>query len=190
MGDTDENVVTGSAKGATRDRILAAAEALARSAGPGNLSLDAVARDAGVSKGGLLYHFPSKARLLEALVEDFLSRFDRALRAEADSGRRDALILAYVDLFLKERRLGAPPPSGLVAALAEDPQMLDPVRRFERDFLDRIRANATDPALATLGFLAVHGIRTMELLNVRVVEEQEISEVVAWLRERLAGPRG
>ncbi len=171
----------------TRSRILAAADALARSDGPGHLSLDAVAQRAGVSKGGLLYHFPSKTKLLEALVEEFLSNFDGMLRARETDARKDVLISAYVEFFLNERRLGDPPPSGLLAALAEDPELLAPVRRYERDFLDRIRANASDPALATLAFLAVHGIRAMELLNVKVVDEEEVAEVVTWLKHRLTG---
>ena len=54
-----------------RDKILAAAEELARVAGPGNLSLDAVAARAGVSKGGLLYHFPTKAKLLKRWSSNF-----------------------------------------------------------------------------------------------------------------------
>ena len=33
------------------------------------MTLEAVARDAGVSKGGLLYHFPSKAALMNGLVQ-------------------------------------------------------------------------------------------------------------------------
>lgn len=169
----------------TRSRILDAADALARSDGPGHLSLDAVAQKAGVSKGGLLYHFPTKTRLLEALVEEFLAGFDTMLRARETDARKDVLISAYVDLFLQERRLGDPPPSGLLAALAEDPELLAPVRRYERDFLDRIRANASDPSLATFAFLAVHGIRAMELLNVKVVTEDEIAGVVNWLKQAL-----
>ena len=58
-----------------REKILAAAAAVARETGPGSVSLEAVAGRAGVSKGGLLYHFPSKARLMQALVEHYLAEF-------------------------------------------------------------------------------------------------------------------
>ncbi|TIV96394.1 MAG: TetR family transcriptional regulator, partial [Mesorhizobium sp.] len=40
----------------SREKILAAAADVAREAGPGSLSLEAVASRAGVSKGGLLYN--------------------------------------------------------------------------------------------------------------------------------------
>ena len=52
-------------KSNSREKILTAAADVAREAGPGNLSLDAVASRAGVSKGGLLYNFPSKAKLMQ-----------------------------------------------------------------------------------------------------------------------------
>ena len=59
----------------SRDRILTAAADVAREAGPGSLSLDAVASRAGVSKGGLLYNFPTKAKLMQGLVETYLKDF-------------------------------------------------------------------------------------------------------------------
>lgn len=54
----------------TRDRLLDAFEALLIEEGEKAATLDAVAALAGVSKGGLLYHFGSK----EALVEGQLAR--------------------------------------------------------------------------------------------------------------------
>lgn len=123
---------------------------------------------------------------MEALVEDFLSRFDAALSAEEKTGKPDAAIRAYVAQFTTERKCGTPPPSGLLAALAEDPGMLDPVRRYERDFLTRIRANATDPQMATLAFLAIQGIRTMELLNTQVLDRADEDALMGWLTRQLA----
>src|SRR5690242_2095382 len=48
------------APGPARDRILEAAERVVAEIGAARLTLDVVAQAAGVSKGGLLYHFPSK----------------------------------------------------------------------------------------------------------------------------------
>ena len=71
-----------------RERVLDAAESRLLAGGPAALVLDAVARDAGVSKGGLLYHFPSKTALVDGLVERMLDGFEhsQALRAQADAG--------------------------------------------------------------------------------------------------------
>jgi AcrR family transcriptional regulator len=171
-----------------RDKILDAAGELARVSGAANLSLDAVAARAGVSKGGLLYHFPTKARLLQALVESFLANFDQAIRArEADSaGAVDSLTRAYLDIIASEHLCGEPPPSGLLAALGEDPDFLAPVRRFDRSLLDRMKAGASDPVMAIIVFLTLHGMKSMQLLNVETVDSAEFEAVVARLRELIA----
>ncbi len=180
----------GPKKGA-RDKILAAAEELARVAGPGNLSLDAVAARAGVSKGGLLYHFPTKGKLLEALVENFLRSFDQTLRErEAESGGApDSLLRAYLDILVSEHLCHQPPPSGLLAALGEDPNFLAPVRRFDRRLLDRMKANATNPTIALVVFLALHGVKSMQLLNIETVDAAEFESVVAKLRELIGSAK-
>jgi AcrR family transcriptional regulator len=173
-----------------REKILVAAEELAREAGPGNLSLDAVAAKAGVSKGGLLYHFPTKAKLLAALVEQFLGAFDQNLRArEAQSGGPNSLLRAYLDILVNEHLCHKPPPSGLLAALGEDPDFLAPVRRFDRALLDRMKANASDPTNALIVFLTLQGIKSAQLLNVETIDGDEFDAVVARLRA-MAGPAG
>ncbi|ART71948.1 TetR family transcriptional regulator [Mycobacterium dioxanotrophicus] len=57
----------------SRDRILDAYEDLLAVEGERYATLDAVAAKAGVSKGGLLYHFPSKDRLAGAVCDRLLA---------------------------------------------------------------------------------------------------------------------
>lgn len=52
----------------TRDRILAALRMLLAGGGTDAATLENVAAEAGVSKGGLLYHFPSKQDLFRGLL--------------------------------------------------------------------------------------------------------------------------
>lgn len=67
-------------RGDTAGRILAAAREIVRAGGPDMLTFDAVAARVGVSKQAVLYWFPNKARLIEALVRP-------ALEAESAAGR-------------------------------------------------------------------------------------------------------
>lgn len=169
----------------TKQRLLDAAEALARRLGPANLSLDAVAAEAGVSKGGLLYHFPSKIKLMEALVAQHLSRLDASLRAQEATGLPNAVIGAYLDHFQQDCARQKPPATGLLAALAQNPELLEPVRRQERDFLERIRADATDPNFATVAFLVVQALRAMKMLGTEVMDDPETKAIVDWLTDEL-----
>lgn len=147
------------------------------------MSLDAVAERAGVSKGGLLYHFPSKTKLLEALVEAELRDFDADLAGREGQDRPDGVLTAYLAEMAARLAGKAPPPCGMLAAAAEDPSLLTPVRHYERRFLDRIRANASDPDCATVAFLAVHGLWMMQLLGLDILSPDEVRTTLA----RLAG---
>ena len=164
----------------SRQRILAAAAQVSRDVGPAHLSLDAVAQRAAVSKGGLLYHFPSKAKLLEALVEQHLSEFDAALnrKEEQQQGRPDSLISSYLEMFVTELEQSQPPASGVLAAMAESPEFLAPVRRFNRKLLDRLEANSSNVAKALIVYLALEGMRSLRLFELDVLTPDERETVL------------
>ena len=79
----------------TRDRLLDAFESIIVGAGSKAATLDAVAAEAGVSKGGLLYHFHSK----EALVDAMIARL-REL-ADQDAERMRTAPQGPVDFYLE-----------------------------------------------------------------------------------------
>lgn len=54
-----------------REHIFRAAMQVALVRGFGHVTLDAVARAAGISKGGLLYHFATKRDLIAAILEHY-----------------------------------------------------------------------------------------------------------------------
>lgn len=152
------------------------------------MALDAVAARAGVSKGGLLYHFPSKGKLLEGMVRFHLASFEQALAdREIEKGRRpNSLMEAYLELFVEDRCSNEPPPTGWLAALAEDPDLLAPVGQHHRELLDRLHATA-DPDMALIAFLAMQGVRAMQLLNMDVLSKDEFERMTGRLRALLAG---
>lgn len=59
-----------------RQQLLEVAARLAGEKGMSAVTLDAVSVASGVSKGGLLHHFPTKNALLDALFESLLEKFD------------------------------------------------------------------------------------------------------------------
>lgn len=71
-----------------RHQLLDVAAQLCIENGLHALTLDAVAKEAGVSKGGLLHHFPSKQALLQALSNACLDDFKERLveQMEKDKG--------------------------------------------------------------------------------------------------------
>lgn len=53
-------------------RILAATRAVSARDGTAHVSIDAIAREAGLSRGGVLHNFPSKRALMVAMLEELL----------------------------------------------------------------------------------------------------------------------
>lgn len=81
-----------------RDTLLDVALDLVRAGGAP--SLDAVAKAGGVSKPGLMYHFPTKKALVLALVDHVIDGFEQSMRALVGGGPEtvdaEARIAAYL----------------------------------------------------------------------------------------------
>lgn len=127
-----------------RTRVLDAAEAIVQARGVAGLTLEAAARDAGVSKGGLLYHFASKEALLAALLGRLAAFMESEYRAcveaqPAGPGRAARAALEWGfgegEHACNERHDRAA--AVFLAAFHHDPALLDPVRAV----VARIRAD-------------------------------------------------
>ena len=172
----------------SREKILVAAADLARAVGPGNLSLDAVAHRAGVSKGGLLYNFPSKARLMQALVEEYLNNFEIALAKKSSEDKNGPAggLAAYIELSVEECEVNRPAAAGVLAALTEDPDFLKPIREFKRNLLDRLKAECPDTAKLMVAFLVLEGLRSLKLFDMDILHDDEREMAISYLLDEAA----
>ncbi len=173
----------------TRQRLFTAAMKVVRERGVGRLTLDAVAQAAGVSKGGLLYHFPSKEALLVALTETVIAQFETAIarEAEADPGAAAGRwVRAYARASLSLSRAELDLTAALLAAAGTDPALLAPWRAAFARWQAGIVADGLDPATATLVRLAVDGLWLADLLGLAPLDATLRGQVASELL-RLAG---
>lgn len=101
---------SGAADADTRSRILDAAQTLFAARGYAATTTKSIAEAAGVATGLVFYHFPSKQRLLEELLEErsFAPEMQAILKnADADGvGSRETLLAVarrFVALFTEHR---------------------------------------------------------------------------------------
>ena len=176
-----------------REEILLAADRVVVEGGVSGLTLEAVAREAGVSKGGLLYHFPSKEALISGmigrLVEGFREALGRELAREegSASGR---WLRAYARASFAEDRWHLEVSGGLLAAVAEDPALLGPVRRGFEEAQRWAERDGIDPAVATLVRLAADGMYFAETFGFASPEGELRARVLEALLELTRGARG
>ncbi|MGO9963028.1 MAG: TetR/AcrR family transcriptional regulator [Acidimicrobiales bacterium] len=176
----------------TRERILHGAEEVVLRDGVAHLTLEAAAIEAGISKGGILYHFPTRAALVAAMVERLGSRFDEDLDREgARSGRPGAFTLAYLeagfgppsdDHASRERRLGA----AVIAGVASDPELLEPLRQRFATWQHALTVDGISPVSASLLRLAADGLWFTELFALAPLDEH----LRAAVREELLAQLG
>jgi len=104
-----------SEKADRRDRILDAADRLVREQGMQKMTMNALAKAAGVAKGTLYLYFETKEEVLLALFLEANTRFSQALRNQLEPGMSDQAFCALYwsilksdpQLFLYNAQLGS-----------------------------------------------------------------------------------
>lgn len=172
----------------TKVRILRAAEDLVIRDGVARLTLEGAAQEAGVSKGGVLYHFPSRPALVAAMVERFCLSFDADLaQYGAGGGKPGDFVRAYVEASLapttnagdvRERRLGA----ALLASVASDPELLKPLRDRFTAWQAAVESDGLDVATATVIRFATDGMWLCDVFELAPVEGDTRREVADRMR--------
>ncbi|MFO7189937.1 MAG: helix-turn-helix domain-containing protein [Pseudomonadota bacterium] len=174
-------VETHSAAVPARERILEAAERVVTDVGPARLTLDLVAQAAGVSKGGLLYHFPSKESLLVGLSARYVERRRAAIEAaKADICGQDAardVKACIVGMLLdgsSTKEMGA----ALLAAAANDFALLESIRQCTAQHTEQLASAGGNFARAAIACLAVEGLKMRECLRVSSFTEEQRAQIV------------
>ncbi|WP_158639025.1 TetR/AcrR family transcriptional regulator [Elioraea rosea] len=163
----------------TRTRLLDAAEAIVADRGVGALTLDAVAAEAGVSKGGLLHHYRSKEALLTAIVarmtEEMRAVFDRLREAEPSGpGRTVRACIAWAlqprpEREARDLRIAA----ALLAAHAHHPALVDPVRAEHARIRALIAEDGLDHGRALAVLTAADGLFMAKIFSIWQPTEAE-----------------
>ncbi|MGX5653354.1 TetR/AcrR family transcriptional regulator [Geodermatophilus nigrescens] len=126
------------------------------------VSLDTVAREAGVSKGGLMHHFRSKDDLLAALAGHLFEQFDRAVEDCVDPGdlapgrRLRAYVRAtFADL---ERGEDAGELATLMATVSSFPEAARGTHERYRRWNDTLAEDGIDRQRVTVVLRACDGL--------------------------------
>jgi AcrR family transcriptional regulator len=164
----------------SRESILQAAEEIVARHGPAHLTLETAANEAKVSKGGLFYHFRSKEALLEAMIRRsmHLLKTEHTKVAESLTGEKNGKLKANIIGTLRHLEGQRPVLTAVVAAIANDPKLVEPMREsFRNDFqalCKELNLRMEDVAIL---FLASQGLLLMELLGLSFLTPSQIRKV-------------
>lgn len=157
-----------------RRDLLQNAITLAATQGVSSLSLQQVADAAGVTKGGLLHHFPSKQALIDAVFDFLMADFNEALAEAmaADPEPHGRFTRAYLDLSLVEVS-ELDEWSALWRSVLTDPHLCVRWGTWLADQLLRFGHQESGPALEAVRF-AADGIWMGLFANIAPVDRDEL----------------
>lgn len=123
-------------KSETKEKIYQAVNELYKAEGVKMLTLSNIAEKAGISKGGLLYHFPTKDAILEGLIERNMKEFiDGAeeiiseiqdLEGEALYAKLEEFVDSYINDYLADLE------SSILGVFAQRPDLVEETREIDK----------------------------------------------------------
>ncbi|MCA5893749.1 TetR family transcriptional regulator [Isoptericola sp. NEAU-Y5] len=174
---------------AARAKVLHAYAEILVSTGERSATLEAVAERAGVSKGGLLYHFPSKDALADGLLEHLreLTAADVAAMRSAPQGAVDYLLRTSADIdgefelvYLAASRLS----QGLY------PQAREVLDEAQAAWTEALDDELGDPVLARAVSLMSEGLYSLATIGATRVDDAGLGDLIALVAQTAQARRG
>ncbi|MEU6711912.1 TetR/AcrR family transcriptional regulator [Nonomuraea sp. NPDC046802] len=164
-----------------KDELLDAAEELLCDQGSAALTLAAVADRAGVSKGGLLYHYGSKEALIKGMVERLIDDFDELVSTQPGQTYTER----YLGATLAAVRSGRLRRWAVVTGASGNLFLLAPLReamaRWHREEL----GEEPDPRASQIVRLACEGLWDVASHDPELNGEDDLQELESRMRALL-----
>lgn len=160
----------------SRSAAIRAALAILTRDGPGGLTFDSLSRESGISKGGLLHQFGTKAGVLKALLayqrehfESFAAGFLAAKGASLPHPTLSSQIAVMRETINQPNSVAR----SILAALVEDPALLEEIRVQDQVNMRKIRSEAEDPDMALVRLAAARGLAYTTLLGMSAFSDAQ-----------------
>lgn len=169
----------------TKTLLLQTAREIATREGLERLTMDRVSQCSNMSKGAVMYHFPTKKALIVALFTEYAehlnSEFEAHVRPfQADHADRALLLgfLAWFQSFDKDNKGWANVGIVLLSQHAHDPELLTPVRNWYERVFTRLRqqAGAKKPE-HLLVLMALEGLFYTHKFGLDLVTKEEKAQI-------------
>lgn len=160
----------------SRNATIKAALAILTKNGPAALTFDALSRESGISKGGLLHQFRTKTAILKALLAHQQEYFESFAKSFL-SAKGDTLPEPTLSCQIAVTRESINQPNSvaraILAALVEDPSLLSEINSQDLANTRKIRSEAKDPDIALLRLLAARGLAYTTLLGLSPLSDRQ-----------------
>ncbi|GFZ82614.1 TetR family transcriptional regulator [Pseudohongiella nitratireducens] len=165
---TDIQQTNSRKNGSSRDDILDAAQRVAGREGAANLTLEKVAKECGLSKGGLLYNFRSKDALLEGMMERLLEQNEAMMASESSAleGEKNVTVRSLLRCIACHQTADPQVYLSIIAASVQSPELLEPIKEKLSRYYEEMVKESSDPTMTLLLWAAADGLLLHNVLGI------------------------
>lgn len=174
----------------TNAAILQAAREIVRTEGIERLSMDNVAHKAGLSKGAVMYHFPTKRALQAALIQDYAEHMNGELHRNEglfEGIPIETLLPGYVEWFrgfAADNHGWSSVGVQLLGQQARDPELLKPISDWYDNLYSRIeKLPAKQRGRMMMAVMALEGLFFVHKFGVGHMNPETRSDVLRLILE-------
>lgn len=141
-----------------RDALLDIAEEIVTTQGASALTIDAIAKRAGITKGGVQYSFASKDALIDAMFERSTRSYTQAFEQLAGPAPSPRVAMrAHIEASRQSDATANAKAASLMSGLLQTPEHLASTRQWYRERLAAIDPTTEEGRRARLAFFATEG---------------------------------
>lgn len=171
-----------------RDKVLDAAEAVVGKVGAVGLTIDAVAKAAGITKGGVQYCFGTKQQLIDAMFDRWDAEWNedvaKLVGHDADPIRRvrgDIEVIKASDDAANARS------AVLMAALVQTPEQREKTQDWYRGHLEKLDRSTAIGRRTRLAFFASEGVFLLRSFGLMKISDEEWASIFDDILELQSG---
>jgi len=162
----------------TKDLILKSAMDIIQNDGIGSLTLEKISKRAKISKGGLLYHFPTKESILNEIFANMLAKFEEKLNTSMQVDHSNEWSVNYMKSTFEDLLDTQYQASGLILALATQPALMELLRDKYKEWDKQMNKISSNSDILKILRYAADGIWFCEVLGLSKLSKKEKSKLL------------
>ena len=168
-------------RSSSREEILNAALRVVDASGGADITYQSVATEAGLTKAGLMYHFPSKDAMMVAVIEHVIARWQAELQDALSVPLDESTLEQRVDAFVRFASEGGVTAGEFVvfSEAVRRPDLSQPWLDYLRRWFDF--GAQGDPTPLLLVWLATNGLWIAESTGIITLDADRRADLVGRL---------
>ncbi len=180
--------MSGRPRSIDRDKVLDAAEAIVIAHGAAGLSFDAVAKAAGITKGGVQYCFGTKEGMIRAMLDRWGEVFEQEVMRPLGPDPTTAEVIArHIDVSLDSDSAEDSRSAVMMTALLQSAEQLEASRAWYNSRLAGLDFTRDEDRQRALAFLASEGVFFLKSFGLMSLPDEDWQRLFDSIRQQAKG---